>query len=126
MDQATCQTFLGEHYTFINPQKLIFPLWHFMETIEQDGHLHSTNSFKLNIILHIAGTIERTLQQQPLATDEALKDYPKNNPLVSVIDRELDELESQLNLTIAKSERLYIYEIYLTSDHSVNNEEALQ
>lgn len=126
LDQETCQKFLGEHYTFINPQKMIYPLWYFMETIEQIGHLHSSNSFKLNMILHLAGTIERTLQRQPLATDEALQDYPKNNPLISAIDRELNDLESQLNLSIAKSERLYIYEIYLTNDHTFTKEEALE
>ena len=73
----------------------------------------------VNFVMHMAGTIERGILQQPLKIDEESKRIYQTVTDNVVMNRGLNELESQLRITIPTSERYYIYQLLK------NNEEII-
>jgi transcriptional regulatory protein LevR len=106
-----CIKFMEESFTFINPNKLIDPLWRLAKTIITNDGVSSEYALMVNFVMHMAGTIERGILQQPLKIDEESKRIYQNVTDNVVMNRGLNELESQLRITIPTSERYYIYQL---------------
>ena len=106
-----CIKFMEESFTFINPNKLIDPLWRLAKTIITSEGASSEYALMVNFVMHMAGTIERGILQQPLKIDEESKRIYQNVTDNVVMNRGLNELESQLRITIPTSERYYIYQL---------------
>ena len=106
-----CIKFMEESFTFINPNKLIDPLWRLAKTIITNDGVSSEYALMVNFVMHMAGTIERGILQQPLKIDEESKRIYQNVKDNVVMNRGLNELESQLRITIPTSERYYIYQL---------------
>ena len=109
--RQVCVDFMEESFTFINPRKLIAPLWRFAQSLIESNGEAANYALMVNFVMHMAGVIERNIRQQPLTIDldtraayEALTDNIGMN-------RGLNELESQLRITIPTSERYYIYQL---------------
>lgn len=113
-DQAKqmAQKFMQDTLTFVNPSKLITPIWDFvteMDRIFLEGS--GTGAFKINFAVHTAGMIERVLLNEPLGITEEFekqllqeKDYERLHIQVQVLERVL-----LLNIPI--SEEYYLLEI---------------
>lgn len=106
-----CTKFMEESYTFINPYKLIDPLWRLAQTVIDSSGDSSDYALMVNFVMHMAGTIERGILQQPLKVDDESKRMYQNVTDNVVMNRGLNELESQLRITIPTSERYYIYQL---------------
>lgn len=109
--RQVCVDFMEESFTFINPRKLIAPLWRLAQSLIESNGEAANYALMVNFVMHMAGVIERNIRQQPLTIDldtraayEALADNIGMN-------RGLNELESQLRITIPTSERYYIYQL---------------
>ncbi|WP_407854870.1 sigma-54-dependent transcriptional regulator [Enterococcus hailinensis] len=109
--RKVCVDFMEESFTFINPRKLIAPLWRLAQSLIESNGEAANYALMVNFVMHMAGVIERNIRQQPLTIDldtraayEALTDNIGMN-------RGLNELESQLRITIPTSERYYIYQL---------------
>ena len=109
--RQVCVDFMEESFTFINPRKLIAPLWRLAQSLIESNGEAANYALMVNFVMHMAGVIERNIRQQPLTIDldtraayEALTDNIGMN-------RGLNELESQLRITIPTSERYYIYQL---------------
>lgn len=109
--RQVCVDFMEESFTFINPSKLIAPLWRLAQSLIKSNGEAANYALMVNFVMHMAGVIERNIRQQPLTIDldtraayEALTDNIGMN-------RGLNELESQLRITIPTSERYYIYQL---------------
>ena len=107
---------MEESFTFINPNKLIDPLWRLAKTIITNDGVSSEYALMVNFVMHMAGTIERGILQQPLKIDEESKRIYQNVTDNVVMNRGLNELESQLRITIPTSERYYIYQLLKNND----------
>ena len=114
-----CVKFMEESFTFINPNKLIDPLWRLANTVIKSNGDSSDYALIVNFVMHMAGTIERGILQQPLKIDEESKRIYQTVTDNVVMNRGLNELESQLRITIPTSERYYIYQLLK------NNEEII-
>ncbi|MGG5371793.1 sigma-54-dependent transcriptional regulator [Enterococcus sp. AZ196] len=106
-----CINFMEESFTFINPHKLIDPLWRLAQTMINSTGNSSDYALMVNFVMHMAGTIERGILQQPLKIDEESKRIYQSVTDNVVMNRGLNELESQLRITIPTSERYYIYQL---------------
>jgi transcriptional regulatory protein LevR len=114
-----CVKFMEESFTFINPNKLIDPLWRLANTVIKSNGDSSDYALIVNFVMHMAGTIELGILQQPLKIDEESKRIYQTVTDNVVMNRGLNELESQLRITIPTSERYYIYQLLK------NNEEII-
>lgn len=111
-----CLNFMEESFTFINPKKIIEPLWRLateLITTKGDSEDYAT---RLNLVMHLAGMIERGILKEPLAVDPvALNEY-QQFVHDQQIEQALNHLAVQLNITIPESERYYVYQI--VKDHT--------
>lgn len=106
-----CIKFMEESYTFINPKKIIEPVWRLANSVILDEGHSSDYALMVNFVMHMAGAIERSILNQPLQIDqETLGEYQQVTDN-TVMDRGLNDLESQLKVTFPPSERYYIYQL---------------
>ncbi|API90004.1 transcription antiterminator BglG [Marinilactibacillus sp. 15R] len=104
-----CQNFIEESYTFINPAKVIDPLWiSAKEFYDLSDEREGNYAFHINLIMHLAGVVERTVLNETLTIDSDLEQI-KRHPLYSEIKKVIIKLEKQLNIKIAYSEYYYLY-----------------
>ncbi|MDT2613197.1 sigma-54-dependent transcriptional regulator [Enterococcus dongliensis] len=111
-----CIKFMEESFTFINPNKLIEPLWRLAKTVIKNDGDSADYALMVNFVMHMAGTLERGILKQPLKVDEKAKQLYQNVTDNVAMNRGLNELESQLRITIPTSERYYIYQLLKNND----------
>ncbi len=109
--QKMCYEYMQESFTFINPDKLVQPLWDFTDKICQIKNLNSEIPFYINLCMHTAGAIERELRNDRLtASQEELADFEKS-VLYQEILPAFDLLENLLQLEISEAECYFIIKI---------------
>ncbi|OJG80358.1 hypothetical protein RV10_GL004570 [Enterococcus pallens] len=115
-----CIKFMEESYTFVNPKKIIEPVWRLANSVILDEGHSSDYALMVNFVMHMAGAIERSILNQPLQIDkETLTEYQHVTDNTAM-NRALNDLENQLKVTFSESERYYIYQLLK------NHEELVQ
>lgn len=115
MDENTakkiCIDYMEQSFTFINPKKVIDPLWEFTNIIKTKLDLQISYSFYVNVVMHLAGVLERILRddvlsvpQQDLVTIEA-------DPSYEVVMKANRFLQQTFNLMLPKEEIYYIIQL---------------
>lgn len=114
-----CERYLGDYFTFLNPHKLISLLWQYSETIEASLANDMSNAFRIDLIMHLAGALERTAIKDEITapTEElpsvmASKWYP-------VVQKANQQISDQLQLTFSDAENYYIVQLLETHQAQV-------
>ena len=80
--QAVIYSYVEENFAYINPKKIVPILWTF---VNECGKLRVQNSdqyaFHINLAFHMAGLIERQLQNEQLNLEKEEQDDMKDHPL---------------------------------------------
>ncbi|WP_395386928.1 sigma 54-interacting transcriptional regulator [Pediococcus parvulus] len=71
LTKELCWQYLDEFYTFINPHKITDVLWQYIDQLQSDTQKKFNESFKINLIMHIAGAIERTVTKGEISAPKA-------------------------------------------------------
>ena len=110
--QQLCLDYLSDYYTFINPQKVLPVCWQFTESIFEKVLRKPVTDYLpfVNVISHMAGTLERELRNDPLSIDDTLLKEAQGTKLYQLIEFEKKEIDQAFNLTISEGEVFYIYE----------------
>ncbi|WP_346023655.1 sigma 54-interacting transcriptional regulator [Alkalibacterium indicireducens] len=109
------QIFLQENYTFLNPVKVLDPLWKFAKGCAQLKTDHSeAYAFHINLILHMAGVIERLIHQDSLTSSETHL-FDVENSLTKEVEHLISMLEKDLAISIPEEEYSYIL-YFITKD----------
>ncbi|MGX7025028.1 sigma 54-interacting transcriptional regulator [Vagococcus hydrophili] len=109
--QKMCYDYMKESFTFINPEKLLQPLWEFTDKICQIQKMTVEVPFYINLCMHTAGAIERELRNDTLtATQEELDEF-NSSVLYQDILPAFELIESLLQLKISVNERYFIIKI---------------
>lgn len=103
-----CIQFMEESYTFINGKKLIAPLWQVAEELLGTLETPEAIGSKMNLVLHLAGSVERTILQHPLKEPQGVT--VQADPQVTAA---LHALGQQLQMAIPASEAYYVQQ-YIT------------
>lgn len=109
--QTLCYDFLKDSFTFINPDKLMLPLWEFVEKVCQLSQLPNNETFFINLCLHTAGAIERELRSDTLSTEPTELMQMKNNQIYLTIEPAFDLLKDILQIEFSDSEKFFILKI---------------
>ncbi|WP_225744629.1 sigma-54-dependent transcriptional regulator [Marinilactibacillus sp. Marseille-P9653] len=104
-----CQNFIEESFTFINPAKVIDPLWSFaQEFYTLSNEEKDQYAFNINLIMHLAGVLERSVLNEALTIDIDA-DEIQQHELYPPVKNSVGKLEQQLNVNISLSEYYYLY-----------------
>lgn len=114
--RALCIEFMEKNFTFINPKKLIDPIWQTVNQLIIDDRQPDTYAKMMNLTMHLAGAVERAALKQPLNLEaETLNDFKAFKMKDELIEK-LKQLEIALNLSLNEAEHYYIYKIIYPID----------
>lgn len=114
-----CERYLGDYFTFLNPRKLTTILWQYSETIEKSLANDMSNAFRIDLVMHLAGALERTaIKDEITAPAEELPSVlaSKWYPVVQAAN---EQLSDQLQLTFSDAENYYIVQLLETHQAEV-------
>jgi transcriptional regulatory protein LevR len=109
--EQLAEKYLAQYFTFINPPKVIKVLDSYCDFIERRQQLSLSNSFKLSLVMHLAGAIERCLTNSQMHVEQEQISQLRKQPLFQVISQANDILRETLNLNLAAAETYYIYQL---------------
>lgn len=110
--KQTCVKFIEQNFTFINGTKLIDPLWNFSDQVSEKLSIENHGySFKINLVLHTVGMIERILLNEPLNVESDELEKAMEDPLFSSIQQLLSPLEKTIRFETPSSEVYYSFKL---------------
>lgn len=106
-----CERYLGDYFTFLNPRKLTTLLWQYSEVIGEHLAQPMANAFRIDLIMHLAGALERTaIKDSITAPAEELTTLP-DAPWYPVVIEANDQITAQLQLEFSAAETYYIVQL---------------
>lgn len=106
-----CYEFFKDSFTFINPDKLMDPLWEFVGNICELSQLIPNETFYINLCMHTAGAIERELRDDTLTTEIQELEIMKKTQLYSDITPAFELLRDTLQIEFSENEKFFILKI---------------
>ena len=107
--RTICVNYMEESFTFINPTKLIDPLWQFAMVITEKFSIDTSRyAFQINLTMHLAGMVERILLGELLSVESESLQEMKRNPAYLIVEAAARELESKVHLSIPPAEEYYL------------------
>ena len=104
-----CVNFLEKNFTFLNPKKMIDPLWRFTSDIMNSWKISKEEKgFRINFLLHVAGMLERVLLEQPLTGTEEEEQAVLSSEGYDQLHVHVLSLGRTLNLMIPLIEEYYL------------------
>lgn len=114
LSKDVCRQYLSQYFVFINPDKFTNILWNYVNYLSENKSVKFSETFKISLIMHIAGAVERTLTNDPIeAADEDLKDITHPDWLNLVQEADINYLE-KIQIKLNQSEEFYIYKLLET------------
>lgn len=108
------QRYLGQYFTFLNPQKVTEVFWEYCKVIEKNS-VKIKNSLKVNLSMHLAGVIERILTQSELTVQQEVNiEEICNDPVYPVVIKANQMLAESINISIPEEEVYYIVKLINT------------
>ncbi|MFT8870687.1 MAG: sigma 54-interacting transcriptional regulator [Sporolactobacillus sp.] len=108
------QQYLEKYFTFINPAKIEKVLWRYCDVIEQCGAFKMRSAFKISLIMHMAGALERYLTRTDMQVDEQKLAEVRTQAWYLIIKQANDFLHKTLNILLPEAEVYYIVELFNT------------
>ena len=102
---------IDDNFTFVNTKKILPLLMRVYQDCKNNWHGLFNNTLKVNLIMHLAGMIERLLQGANIsANDTEMKEIEKN-PNYQTVKKALNNLSEQLNIQITETEVYYVLQL---------------
>jgi len=109
-----CERYLGDYFTFLNPRKLTTILWQYSETIGKQLAMPMPNAFRIDLIMHLAGALERTaIKDQITAPAEEMTTLDQS-PWYPIVTTANQQITDQLQLSFSAAETYYIVQLLET------------
>ncbi|ALS36535.1 transcriptional regulatory protein LevR/transcriptional regulator with AAA-type ATPase domain [Enterococcus rotai] len=106
-----CMDYMEESFTFINPKKIIDPLWEFADIIRTKLDLQLDYSFYVNLVMHLAGMLERVLQHDTLTLTQEELEQITSEPSYDVVVQAALYLKQLFKLELPMEEIYYIIQL---------------
>ncbi len=111
MAKERIQHYLGQYFTFLNPEKVTEVLWEYCKVIEK-GPVKLKNSLKVNLSMHLAGVIERILTQSELTVQQDIQiEEVRDDPVYPMVVKANQMLAESLNITLPEEEVYYVVKL---------------
>ena len=105
---------MKDYFVYLNPHKIIDVLWQYSETLSDTLEQKFSETFRIGLILHVAGALERQLLHKKVAVDAKAQPTIKQSPYYDAIKTCNDMLAEQLQLQLDDNEIYYIEQLFDT------------
>ncbi|MFK4567526.1 sigma 54-interacting transcriptional regulator [Enterococcus sp. UD-01] len=109
--KKVCVDYMEQSFTYINGKKIIEPLWTFADIIRTGLSMQQDYSFYVNLVMHLAGAVERILLGDILSVEQSELDVLLEEPNYSITMKAALYLKQSLNLTLPPGEIYYIIKL---------------
>lgn len=114
LTEEIAQKYLEQYFTFINPKKITGILWKYCDFLDRRVQKKLTNAFKISLIMHLAGAIERVLTNSEMAVPADELELMKKDSLYSTVQQANEILQEALNIKLGGNEIYYIMQLFNT------------
>ncbi|KRM00337.1 sigma-54-dependent transcriptional regulator [Liquorilactobacillus satsumensis] len=119
LTEETGQKYLAEYFTFLNPGKIIQVLWKYCDFINDKTNNTMSNAFRINLILHLGGALERFLTRSSMKVRPELLSQMKREKLYPLLEEANKLVQKKLNITLPEDEIYYILELFKTEQQKI-------
>ncbi|MTD40345.1 PRD domain-containing protein [Erwinia sp. CPCC 100877] len=109
--KKVCVDYMEQSFTYINAKKVIDPLWAFADIIRTGLSMQQDYSFYVNLVMHLAGAVERILLGDVLSVEQSELDVLLDDPDYSITMKAALYLKQTLNVTLPPGEIYYIIKL---------------
>ncbi|WP_057743083.1 sigma-54-dependent transcriptional regulator [Liquorilactobacillus capillatus] len=120
LTEETSQKYLDQYFTFINPNKITKILWDYCDFIQQHSDFIISNTFRVSLIMHLAGALERYLTRSEVEVDQQKIVAIKSDKLYASIKQANELLDKTLNIKITEGETYYLVALFNTEKKKIN------
>ena len=103
-----CVEYMTQSFTFLNPQKLIEPLWKFSSSLLKNEENYSQ---AINLLMHIAGMFERSLRQDTLIAPQEELETTEQTETFKQLEQSLNLLSGTFQIEMPKDEVYYLQQL---------------
>ncbi|MFC6169032.1 sigma-54-dependent transcriptional regulator [Loigolactobacillus jiayinensis] len=114
LTKELCESYMKDYFLYLNPHKLIDVLWNYSETLSDTLKITFTETFRIGLILHIAGALERTLLRQTVTAPLSERNTITQSPYYHAIQVSNAILKDQLKLALDDDEIYYVEQLFDT------------
>jgi transcriptional regulatory protein LevR/transcriptional regulator with AAA-type ATPase domain len=114
LTKELCESYMKDYFLYLNPHKLIDILWRYADTLSDTLKLSFTETFRIGLILHVAGALERTLLRQTVTATAVERATIKQSPYYTGIQASNTILQEQLQLSLNDDEIYYVEQLFDT------------
>lgn len=114
LTRSVCRQYLSQYFVFLNADKFTDILWNYVDFLAESNEVKFSESFRINLIMHIAGAVERFLTNNPMkATDEEL-DSISDQKWLKIVQKADDQFLKRVQIDLNAGEEFYIYKLLET------------
>ncbi|PTQ84513.1 transcriptional regulatory protein LevR [Trichococcus patagoniensis] len=106
--KQVCVEYMTESFTFLNPQKLIEPLWKFSRSLLKNEENYSQ---VINLLMHIAGMFERSLRQDTLIAPREELEMAEQTETFKQLEQSLNLMSRTFQIEMPKDEVYYLQQL---------------
>ena len=103
-----CVEYMTQSFTFLNPQKLIDPLWKFSSSLIKNEENYSQ---VINLLMHLAGMFERSLRQDTLVAPQEELELTERTETFKQLEQSLNLLSRTFQIEMPKDEVYYLQQL---------------
>ena len=110
--KKSCLEFITQNFTFINGTKFIDPLWEFAGAMARAVAIDKTEyGFKINLVLHTVGMIERIILNEPLIVESNELEGMLTDEYYLLVEAQLSDLEYQIKVKTPPAEIYFLVKL---------------
>lgn len=117
-----CIDYMEQSFTFINPKKVLDPLWMFAEALKTAIKLDVNYTFYVHMVMHLAGVLERVLRTDTLSvpTDDLAE--VTADPDYKAVVKAARNLQQTFNIVLPTEEIYYILQLVKNAKEAQTDE----
>ena len=99
---------------FLNADKFADILWNYVDYLAQSRQVEFSESFRINLIMHVAGAVERQLTNNPMQVNAAELAEVQEQPWFKAVQEADDQFLQRIQIKMTLGEEFYIYKLLET------------
>ncbi|WP_270217041.1 sigma-54-dependent transcriptional regulator [Pediococcus pentosaceus] len=114
LTRSVCRQYLSQYFVFLNADKFTDILWNYVDYLAETKKVEFSESFCINLIMHIAGAVERMLTNNPMETAPEELAAVQDEVWFKLIQKADDKYLRRIQIEMTPSEEFYVYKLLET------------
>jgi transcriptional regulatory protein LevR/transcriptional regulator with AAA-type ATPase domain len=114
LTRSVCRQYLSQYFVFLNADKFTDILWNYVDYLAETKKVEFSESFRINLIMHVAGAVERMLTNNPMETAPEELAAVQEEEWFKLIQKADDQYLRRIQIEMTPGEEFYVYKLLET------------